>query len=76
MYNKSGVVVISLQVGDYWLWSLNIFLIHRSLFIAMVLYPMKTIHPPRGFFLGGDFPPVGSGESGPPKENFPCKCIL
>jgi hypothetical protein len=35
--HSSGVVVISLQVGDGWLWSLIIFLFHRSLFSDMFI---------------------------------------
>jgi hypothetical protein len=36
-YNNSGVVVISLQVGDCWFWSLIIFVIQR--FVSTVLGP-------------------------------------
>jgi hypothetical protein len=33
MYSSNGVVVISLEVGDCWLWSLIIFLIHMQVFL-------------------------------------------
>jgi hypothetical protein len=65
----------------YWLWSLIIFLIQRTFFFQLCLYPMNTLHhrrmytPPhggvqRGFplLLGlGGHPPgwEGSGESKP-----------
>jgi hypothetical protein len=49
------------------------------------LYPMKYLHPrsmytlPHGGVQRGGTPSAGSipsGASGPPKEKFPCKCIL
>jgi hypothetical protein len=68
--------VISLQVGDCWLWSLIIFLIQRSLFSAMFIphedcTPQKTVHPSMGGggLQGGGFPPAGFGGS-PRRKNF------
>jgi hypothetical protein len=43
--------VISLQVGDCWLWSLIIFLIQR--FVSVVLGPHSLMGG-----VGGDFPPT------------------
>jgi hypothetical protein len=63
---QRGVVEISLQVGDCWLWSLIIFLIQRS-FFQPCLYPMKYLHPrsmytlPRGGVQRGGTPSAGSG---------------
>jgi hypothetical protein len=68
--------VISLQVGDCWLWSLIIFLFHRSLFSAMFIphedcTPQNIVHPSTcggGGLQGGDPPRMGvrgtSGERG------------
>jgi hypothetical protein len=79
--------VISLQVGDCWLWSLIIFLFHRYLFSAMFIphedfTPQNNVHPSMWGVAGG-ISPRGPGEVPrwgfgvkPPKEKFPCKCIL
>jgi hypothetical protein len=39
IYNSGGVIEISLQVGDCWLWSLIIFLIQRSFVFTHVYTP-------------------------------------
>jgi hypothetical protein len=68
--------VISLQVGDCWLWSLIIFLFHRSLFSAVFIphedfTPWKNVHPSMrggcgGRSSGGGLPPCrGLGQAGP-----------
>jgi hypothetical protein len=63
--------VISLQVGDCWLWSLIIFLIHR--FVSVVLGPHSLMggvggFPPHNYFQGGRgqflYPPLGGGFGG------------
>jgi hypothetical protein len=63
--------VISLQVGDCWLWSLIIFLIQRSLFSVMFIphedcTPWNNIHPSTWGGAGGDFPPCGVRGAHPP----------
>jgi hypothetical protein len=59
--------VISLQVGDCWLWSLIIFLIHRSLFSAMFI-PHEDCTP---LHAGGGFaPPVGVWGRSPRRKIF------
>jgi hypothetical protein len=80
--------VISLQVGDCWLWSLIIFLIQRSCF-SHVWTPL----PDRGVWGGGGAPtsltrgvqgggeilePPLAGGSGaaPPKRNFWENCLV
>jgi hypothetical protein len=83
--------VINLQVRDCWLWSLIIFLFHRSLFSA-VFIPHEDCTPLHAGGLqgglspsarsGGLIPPVGGSggkrgfEAKPLKEKLPCKCIL
>jgi hypothetical protein len=57
--------VISLQVGDCWLWTLIIFLIHRSLF-SVVFIPHEYCTPLHMGGLGGISPPVGSRGKQPP----------
>jgi hypothetical protein len=80
--------VISLQVGDCWLWSLIIFLIQR--FVSAMLGPHSLmgggvggIPPPttitRGV-QGGDPPPPGGGSGGSAPEakyweKLPCKIL-
>ena len=71
IYNSNGVVEISLQVGDCWLWSLIIFLIHRSLFSAVfipheVFTPQKYVHSSMWGIAEGGTPSAGSGASIPP----------
>jgi hypothetical protein len=50
--------VINLQEGDCWLWSLIIFLIHRS--VSAVLPPHSLMGR-----CGGDFPPTTITKGGP-----------
>ena len=65
-YNNDGVVEISLQVGDCWLWRPIIFLTQRSCVFQSCLYPMNTLHPismytlPRGGVQRGGTPSAGS----------------
>ena len=61
IYSNSGVVEISLQVGDCWLWSLIIFYIQRSLFSAMFIphedfTPQKNVHSSTQGSAWGDCP--------------------
>jgi hypothetical protein len=63
--------VISLQVGDCWLWSLIIFLFHRSLFSVMFIphedcTPQNIVHPSMWGGCRGDFPPCGVRGAHPP----------
>jgi hypothetical protein len=65
-YNIGGVVEISLQVGDCWLWSLIIFLIQRSLFSAMFIphedfTPQKNVHSSTRGSVRGVTPLAGYG---------------
>jgi hypothetical protein len=70
-YNNGGVVEISLQVGDCWLWSLIIFLIQRSLFSAMFIphedfTPQKNVHSSMWGSAEGGYPLCGvRGQVGP-----------
>jgi hypothetical protein len=81
IYNNGGVVEISLQVGDCWLWSLIIFLIQRSLLSAVfipheVFTPQKYVHSSMRGSAEGGYPLCGVqglsprlgglGASGPP----------
>ena len=45
IYNSGGVVEISLQVGDCWLWSLIILLIWRSFNFSRVYTPWSIYTP-------------------------------
>ena len=45
IYSSSGVVEISLQVGDCWLWSLIIFLMQRSFAFSRVYTPWSIYTP-------------------------------
>jgi hypothetical protein len=84
IYNNGGVVEISLQVGDCWLWSLIIFLIQRSLFSAVfipheVFTPQKYVHSSMRGSVEGGYPLCrvwGGTGAKPSKEKLPCKCIL
>jgi hypothetical protein len=75
----------------YWLWSLIIFLIQRSLLSAVIPHevftPLKYVHSSMqgseegGYPLygvrGGLSPRLGGlGASGPPEKKLPCKSIL
>jgi hypothetical protein len=81
--------VISLQVGDCWLWSLIIFLIQRSCFSHVWIpfpdggvwggFPPHICHqggPGGGKYFGA---PPGRGSGQPPEEKFlgkfPCKIL-
>jgi hypothetical protein len=83
--------VISLQVGDCWLWSLIIFLIHR--FVSAMLGPHSLMggcgggFPPHNYRQGGPrggdeifvAPPGGGFRGSAPEEKFwekfPCKIL-
>jgi hypothetical protein len=73
--------VISLQVGDCWLWILIIFLFHRSLFSAMFIphedcTTQNTIHPSMWGGCRGGFPPLqGPGGSFPQGAYFLQPCL-
>ena len=59
IYNSGGVVEISLQVGDCWLWSLIMFLIQRSL-LSVVFIPHEDFTPQKYVHSSTR----GSGEEG------------
>ena len=64
IYSSDGVVEISLQVGDCWLWSLIIFLIQRSLLSAVfipheVFTPQKYVHSSTRGSAEGGYPLCG-----------------
>jgi hypothetical protein len=76
IYNSGGVVEISLQVGDCWLWSLIIFLIQRSFLSAVfipheVFTPQKYVHSSTRGSAEGGYPLCGVrgagvwGQAGP-----------
>jgi hypothetical protein len=70
IYNNGGVVEISLQVGDCWLWSLFIFLIQRSFFSDVFIphedfTPQNYVHPSIGGSERGALPSCGvQGKAG------------
>jgi hypothetical protein len=71
IYNNGGVVEISLQVGDCWLWSLIMFLIQRSLLSAMFIphedfTPQKYVHSSTWGSAEGGYPLCGVRGAYPP----------